>query len=111
MNPIHTLRRAAGILAGLASAALASMAAAPAALAGPAPHHSARPSVQFPPVLPAGWYKHPSLPLPAPVHTAVTGGMPGWQITLIAVGAVLVGAVMLLARARTARRRAAASPA
>ena len=25
-------------------------------------------------------------PLPAPAHPAVSGGMPGWQITLIAVG-------------------------
>jgi hypothetical protein len=38
--------------------------------------------------------------------TVVTGGMPGWQITLIAVGAALVAAVVavLLNRAWTARR-------
>jgi hypothetical protein len=38
--------------------------------------------------------------------TIVTGGMPGWQIALIAVGAALVGAAiaLLLDRSRAARR-------
>ena len=38
--------------------------------------------------------------------TVVTGGMPGWQITLIAAGAALLAATlaMLLDRARAARR-------
>ncbi|HJY58959.1 MAG TPA: hypothetical protein VJ418_21490 [Streptosporangiaceae bacterium] len=38
----------------------------------------------------------------------VTGGMPGWQITQIALGAALVAAVIavLLNRTRTARRLA-----
>jgi hypothetical protein len=42
------------------------------------------------------------LPLAPPA-----GGMPGWQITLIAVGAALVAAVLavLADRARSARRR------
>lgn len=44
-------------------------------------------------------------PGPVPVHTVVVGGMPGWQIALIAVGAALVAATVavLLDRARTAR--------
>jgi hypothetical protein len=39
------------------------------------------------------------------------GGMPGWQITLIALGAALVAATVavLLDRARTARRAASAA--
>ena len=38
--------------------------------------------------------------------TIVTGGMPGWQITLIAVGAALVGAAiaLLLDRSLAARK-------
>jgi hypothetical protein len=41
-----------------------------------------------------------------PVRVIATGGMPGWQITLIAVGAALVaGAVAILAdRSWTARK-------
>lgn len=45
-------------------------------------------------------------PGPVPVHTVVVGGMPGWQIALIAIGAALLAATIavLLDRARTARR-------
>jgi hypothetical protein len=92
MNPIRTIRRVAGVLAGLAGALLASAAAAPAAFSsGPRP-------------VPPGWNKHP--PLPAPLHTV--GGMPGWQITLIAVGAALLAATVavLADRARASRRKA-----
>jgi hypothetical protein len=41
-----------------------------------------------------------------PVHTIVAGGMPGWQITLIAAAAALLAAAaaVLLDRARSARR-------
>ncbi len=47
---------------------------------------------------------------PAPViHTVVVGGMPGWQIALIAAGTALIVAVVavLFDRARSARRRPA----
>ena len=92
MNPTHTIRRLASILAGLAAAALALAAAAPAALARPVP----------PGPGPAG-----IVPAPA-IHTIVVGGMPGWQITLIAAGAAALAAVLalLLARAWAARRHA-----
>jgi hypothetical protein len=42
----------------------------------------------------------------APVTVITGGGMPGWQITLIAVGAALAGAALaiLLDRARVARK-------
>jgi hypothetical protein len=45
-----------------------------------------------------------------PSH-AVTGGMPGWQITLIAIGAALLAAAttLLLDRAWKARRHATAT--
>ena len=43
---------------------------------------------------------------PAPVQMIATGGMPGWQIALIAVGAALAAATVavLLDRARMARK-------
>jgi hypothetical protein len=44
-------------------------------------------------------------------HLVAVGGMPGWQITLIAVGAALLAATVavILDWARTARRHAAAN--
>ncbi len=44
---------------------------------------------------------------PPRVHTIVTGGMPGWQIALIAIGAAILAAALAvtLDRARTAHRR------
>jgi hypothetical protein len=54
----------------------------------------------------------PSAQVP-PSVSAVSGGMAGWQIALIAVGAALVGAAaaVLLDRARAARRSASATSA
>jgi hypothetical protein len=109
MNPI---RRLAAALAGLAGALLALVAAAPAALASGQPP-------------PPGWNKHPPLPpghihqpvhlapVPVPVHPVVIGGMPGWQIALIAVGAALIAATVavLLDRAWAARRKPATAAA
>ena len=80
---MNRIRRLAAILAGLAGALLAVAAVAPAALADP-----------FPP-RPPGWDKHPPLPPPgAGIHVVVVGGMPGWQIALIAVGAALLAATV-----------------
>ena len=97
MNPIRALAAA---LAGLAGALLGLAAAAPAALASGQPPHP-----------PPGWNKHP--PLPAHIQTAATGGMPGWQITLIAAAAVMLAAVLavMVYRIRAARRRVTASTA
>lgn len=90
MNLIRHLRRVAAALAGLAAALLAT--ATPAFAVPPPPE-------------PPGWNKHP--PLPSQVHTVVAGGMPGWQIALIAAGAALIAAAVavLLYRARAARRK------
>ena len=43
---------------------------------------------------------------PAPAHAATVAGLHGWQIILIAIGAVLAGAVLAVVydRARAARR-------
>ena len=48
---------------------------------------------------------------PGPRHTVAAGGMPGWQITLIAAVAALFAAVLavLLDRAFAARRRTTAN--
>jgi hypothetical protein len=63
-----------------------------------------QPAVRFPP----GWNKHP--PLPAHAHTAVTGGIPGWQITLIVVMAALLAAGLIATyRLRAARRGVSAT--
>jgi hypothetical protein len=50
---------------------------------------------------------------PVEVHTVVVGGMPGWQIALIAVVAAVLAATLavLVDRARTARRKAIAATA
>lgn len=79
------------VLAGLAGVLLAFGAATPAALA-----------VRVP--LPSGG------PEPASPALAAAGGMPGWQITLIAIGAALLAAVtaVVLDRARAARHTAPA---
>ena len=81
MNLIHAIRRPAGILLWLASVVLASLTAAmPAALA------ASRPG-------PSGWNKHP--PPPAHLHPLATSGIPGWQLTLMAVTVVLLAAVLV----------------
>ena len=79
------IRRLAAGLAGLTAALLVFAMAAPAALASgqrPPPGHIHQP-VHQPPV-------------PAPAHTAITGGMAGWQIALIATGAALAAAAIAI---------------
>jgi hypothetical protein len=93
MNPIRRIRRIAGALTGLAGACLVLAVAAPAAFAMTVPPFGVSGAVTTP------------APPPVQVHTVVVGGMAGWQIALIAVGAALVAATIavLLERARTAR--------
>jgi hypothetical protein len=95
MNPIHRIRRLAGVLAGVLLALAAAAAAAPAALAGNRPLPDGRPA--FVPTYPAT--------SPATVVVAA-GGMPGWQIALIAIGAALVAATVavILDRALAAHK-------
>jgi hypothetical protein len=86
MNRIHSYLGVAAVLGGalltLAVAAPAALAVIPDPGGGPAP--AAQPAIQ----------------------AIVAGGMPGWQIILIAAGAALVAAVtaVLLDRARMTRR-------
>jgi hypothetical protein len=89
------LRRLAAALAAIICAVLASAAVVPAASA----------TIPIPPGGPA---------VPAPAVRLVTeGGMAGWQIALIALGAALVAATaaVLLDRARAARQAAPATTA
>ena len=89
MNRIHPIRRAAGILAGLAGALLAFIAASAPALA-----------IRVPP--PGGYGG--TVQSPPQVH--VIGGMLGWQILLIAVAAAVIAATVavIVDRAWAARR-------
>ncbi len=94
------LRRLAAVLAATACGLLATAATMPAAFAI---------------VLPPGPRTSSTIaPVPATTTRVITaGGMAGWQITLIAVGAALLAATVavLADRARAARRRAVATPA
>jgi hypothetical protein len=96
MNRIRHIARLAAALAGLALTWLGLAAAAPAAFA-----------VNYPqPIDPgtgSGIY-----PPPVQVHTVIVGGMPGWQIALIAAGAALLAAAcaVLATRALATHRPA-----
>lgn len=93
MNTIRRFHRLVSILAASACALLALAAASPAmAATARVPH--------YPP-------SAPPVQVPAPIHIVASGGMPGWQITLIAVGAAFLAGVLAVTadRARTARQR------
>ena len=92
MNPIRHIRRFAVVLAGLAAAVL---------LATPA-------FARLEPDPGAGYVAPTPVPAQIQYRTIVAGGMPGWQIALIAVGAALLAAAVavLADRARAARRPA-----
>lgn len=94
MNRGHALGRLAVILAGLAGAVLAFAAVVPTALASTSPRRARLLSWADPP-LPPGWTKHPRLPDPARVHAALADGIPGWQLTLMAVTIVLLTATVV----------------
>ena len=93
------LGRLATVLAAAISGLLASVAAATAAFAQPIP------------VGDGG--TNPVAPVPATVRVITTGGMAGWQITLIALGAALAAtaAALLLDRKLAGRRGATAATA
>ena len=94
MSRIQSIRRLAGFVAGLATAALAAAITMPAALA-----------VRVPP--PGGTTDSPAVVVHT--RTIAEGGMAGWQIVLIVIGAAVAAAVLavLIDRARLARRKPA----
>ena len=95
MNPIRTIRRLACTLTGLAVTLAAAVAVAPAAFAGTRVH---------PPTVPPAAVVRFG-PLAHAFSGGGTGDMTGYLITLIAVGAALVGAALgvLVDRARATR--------
>lgn len=99
------LRRLAADLAPVAVGLLASLAVRLLLPAATIPAASAR---DVPP--PAGSYARPNVaPVGAStVHAVTTGGMPGWQITLIVLGAALVLAALTVLRNRAPSPRRAA---
>jgi hypothetical protein len=104
MNPIRPIRRLAAVLAGLAAAVLL----ATPAFAKVAPFPAdAYPGHVAPAFVPA------AVPAQVQYRTIVAGGMPGWQIALIAAGAALIAAAaaVLADRALAARRRSATAAA
>ena len=102
MNPLKHIRRFAAVLAGLAGALVAFGAAPAFAMHEPPPGSGS--GITTSPV---------GTTPPVEVHTVVVGGMPGWQIALIAVlAALFAAAVAVLAdRSRSARRKAIAATA
>jgi hypothetical protein len=97
MNTIRHIRRSAAALVGLAAALLVALGATPA-------------FARLEPDSGVGYVAPVSVPAQVPVRTIVAGGMPGWQIALIAVGAALLAAALavLADRALAARRHATA---
>jgi hypothetical protein len=95
---MNRIQRCLAFLAGLAAALTTCTAA------------SAAPAIRVPP---PGTGDPGTQPVPPAVHAVIVGGMPGWQITLIAAGAALAAAALavLIDRAWAARRRATATAA
>jgi hypothetical protein len=89
------LGRLATVLAAVISGLLASVAVVPAAFARMVPD-------------PGAGYVAPAS-VPAQVRTIVTGGTPGWQIALIAVGAALVAAALAVLADRKLASRSGAT--
>jgi hypothetical protein len=97
MKTIRIVRRVACSLAGLAAVALAAF--PPAVAAAFATH-----------VPPPGMGDPGKQQVPPAAHVVVVGGMPSWQIALIAAGAAVVAALLAVVayRAWAARRHVAA---
>lgn len=92
MNTIRRIHQLARLLATGAGALLVLAIASPAmAATASVPHYPSAPPAQ----------------IPGPIHTVTAGGMPGWQIALIAAGTAVLAAVLAVAadRTRTSRRR------
>ena len=94
------IRRFAACLVAMVAAVAASALAVPAAFATVAPPN---------PPGPTGPVTVPFTKHPPAVHTVVVGGMPGWQIALIAAGAAVLAAALAVVvdRLLSARRASA----
>jgi|SRR5580692_3253702 hypothetical protein len=94
MNRVPRTRRVAAALTGLALTCLGLAAVAPAAFASIVPPDGSGETTA-------------RTAVPAVTRIVVAGGMPGWQIALIAAGSALIAAALavLVDRARTAHRK------
>jgi hypothetical protein len=94
---VHIHRVTARVLAGIAGALIGLVAAAPAAFA-----------VRTAPISGGSAVATPTHPTATSVHALIVGGMPGWQIALIAAGAALLLAAIAVVvdRARGSHRNA-----
>ena len=103
MNHIHFVRRTASVVLAICSSLLGFALFAPSAFALMVNFQDVRQreSPSLARTQPAVSQPHPTV-----VHTVVTGGMAGWLITLIAVGAALLAATVavFMDRARAAHR-------
>jgi hypothetical protein len=99
MNRIRRIRRLTVVLAGLACAWLGLAAASPAAFAQ---------DTMLPGPAGGGGEVAPASAVPVVTRVVVAGGMPGWQIAVIAIGAAVFAAAsaVLVYRALAARRQA-----
>ena len=99
MNRIRRIRRLTAVLAGLACAWLGVATTSTAAFAQ---------NAVFPVPDGTGGKVAPAAAVPAITRVVVAGGMPGWQIALIAIGAAVFAAAsaVLVYRALAARRPA-----
>jgi len=100
-TPLHTATRRAAARLGRLAVALTAI-----TCAGLLTAASAWAAPIMNPIPPGG----PAAPAPA-VRVVIAGGMAGWQITLIALGAALAAAIatVVLDRARAARKAASAT--
>jgi hypothetical protein len=105
------LSRLVTVLAAVTCGLLASVAAVPAAFARMVPPPGAAFARLVPPL--GAPYGPAPLPPTTTTHVITIGGMAGWQIVLIALGAAVVAActAVLLDRARSARRSPSATTA
>jgi hypothetical protein len=104
MNPIRHIRRSVGVVVGLAATLLVALGATPAFATLPVPGGNFGSAAGVPAA---------GVPAQVQVRTIVAGGMPGWQIALIAVGAALLAAAVAVFadRALAARRQTAVAAA
>jgi hypothetical protein len=110
MKHIHFVRRTTSVVLAICSGLLSFVLFAPSAfglMANFRTYANGR-APSLPAAEPAVSQPHPTI-----VHTVVTGGMAGWLITLIAVGAALLAATVavLMDRARAAHRELTVSAA
>jgi len=100
MSRFHVFGRLAVLVAGLAGVLLVFCAGwVSAAVAGVTVPLGGDPrrylSLASLPARPPGWNKHPPLLDPARVHAALAGGIPGWQVSLMAITVVLLVATLV----------------